>query len=466
MIPADEPARRKRHRTPSSQSEQGNSEPSRARNSNSISSEDHIVTGSYVNDDRDASPASSHATKAANSSTSTGDSAPSIVQRKNASASFRNVSACNRCRARKNKCDQDLPACKGCAQSGTRCIGIDPFLEKQVPRSYVYYLETRTIYLEKVLAAHSIDYTSPEDFAAVQGEDEDHPIPHNGSIFIEELERHKTAAETPRGPIPIKPPSKASRNQKQTASITPQPPQDVTPRTTQRSTPSFSRVFFAAVKSSVPKAVKDGPGRKSSLGLHPSTAEENETSMRDSVFSIDTKPNIAPAPFPDKNRAEELADLYFEHSNPQIPILHREEFKRMFDDSYDQRVDQRSDRQLYLLNMVFAIGAGIILDSNTDADKTESAQWTTNKAKKARRPGRQYQPEEYHAAAVMHFPGLLCAAKARSDGSGRGLEELQAILLMAAFALLRPVAPGLWYIVSPMTVTRVELHSQHMPSCR
>jgi hypothetical protein len=43
-----------------------------------------------------------------------------------------------------------------------------------------------------------------------------------------------------------------------------------------------------------------------------------------------------------------------------------------------------------------------------------------------------------------------------SEGFG-GLEELQAVLLLASFALLRPVAPGLWYIVGVATRLAVDL---------
>ncbi|KAF8253764.1 hypothetical protein K440DRAFT_143063 [Wilcoxina mikolae CBS 423.85] len=40
-----------------------------------------------------------------------------------AASSFRNVSACNRCRLRKNRCDQRLPACQSCEKAGVRCVG-------------------------------------------------------------------------------------------------------------------------------------------------------------------------------------------------------------------------------------------------------------------------------------------------------------------------------------------------------
>jgi hypothetical protein len=50
------------------------------------------------------------------------------------SSNFRNVSACNRCRLRKNRCDQKLPSCASCAKAGVACVGYDPITKKEIPR--------------------------------------------------------------------------------------------------------------------------------------------------------------------------------------------------------------------------------------------------------------------------------------------------------------------------------------------
>lgn len=50
------------------------------------------------------------------------------------SSNFRNVSACNRCRLRKNRCDQKLPSCNSCSKAGVACVGYDPITKKQIPR--------------------------------------------------------------------------------------------------------------------------------------------------------------------------------------------------------------------------------------------------------------------------------------------------------------------------------------------
>lgn len=173
--------------------------------------------------------------------------------------------------------------------------------------------------------------------------------------------------------------------------------------------------------------------------------------MRDSFFGLHTKPTIKQAPFPSKDVGRRLVEFYFEHANPQIPILHRGEFERMFEAAYaegDERV--RSPRELYMLNIVFAIGAGIFLgDSDSSEKEGKGRKWAD----------RQCQPEEYHASAIVHLESCLSSPSAvdRTDGFGGGLEELQAVLLLAGFALLRPVAPGLWYIIGVAVRLAVDL---------
>lgn len=80
------------------------------------------------------------------------------------STTFRNVSACHRCRLRKNRCDQSLPACSLCAKAGARCVGFDPITKREIPRTYVYYLESRLKYLETLLTDNGVAFTSALDF--------------------------------------------------------------------------------------------------------------------------------------------------------------------------------------------------------------------------------------------------------------------------------------------------------------
>ena len=223
---------------------------------------------------------------------------------------------------------------------------------------------------------------------------------------------------------------------------------------------SFARVVFAAVKSSVSGANSDRSGiRPSRPPITKAATGTSGTSMRDSFFGLHTKPTIKQAPFPDKDVGKRLVDFYFEHANPQIPILHRGEFMKMFELAYKEGEERvRSPRELYMLNIVFAIGSGIFLgDEGKDGKDGRGDGEHTHKRTKLS-AGRQCQPEEYHASAIVHLESCLSAPTIeKADGFGGGLEELQAVLLLAGFALLRPVAPGLWYIIGVAVRLAVDL---------
>lgn len=228
---------------------------------------------------------------------------------------------------------------------------------------------------------------------------------------------------------------------------------------------SFARVVFAAVKSSVSNTASERGGSRLNKPGTAGPAAVNETSMRDSFFGLHTRPTIKQAPFPDKDLGLRLVNLYFEHANPQIPILHRGEFMTLFERAYEKD-RHRSSRELYMLNIVFAIGAGIILDNSRTGQSPGSTASTTHLKRgpasqdsQKRKSSQQKQPEEYHASAMMHLESCLGSGPSsdRPEGFAGGLEELKAVLLLAGFALLRPVAPGLWYITGVAVRLGVDL---------
>ncbi|GMG16157.1 unnamed protein product [Aspergillus oryzae var. brunneus] len=218
---------------------------------------------------------------------------------------------------------------------------------------------------------------------------------------------------------------------------------------------SFARVVFAAVKSSVPgNASERGPMRPSERLPHSATGTAGSTG-RDSFFGLQTRPMMKCAAFPERELAEKLSGLYFEHANPQIPILHRNDFMELLDRTYAVDEKSRSPRSLYMLNIVFAIGAGIIFEDKPGDEKGSGRERSPSTSKRPRLSNHQYQPEEYHASAIIHLESFV-GAPSTNDGFG-ALEELQAVLLLANFALLRPVAPGLWYIVGVAMRLAVDL---------
>ncbi|KAK8207376.1 hypothetical protein IWZ01DRAFT_438718, partial [Phyllosticta capitalensis] len=391
-------------------------------------------------------------------------------------SSFRNVSACNRCRLRKNRCDQRLPACASCEKAHVKCVGYDPITKKEIPRSYVYYLESRIAYLHSLLRDHDIPFAPPEHFAL------SYKPPNGHAIFGVEKQAQAAAAEDQQQYGASSPHVSTTASPKPDAAAD----ADASRRKEQRydesinkmlsnigmvsvqgaSDPrylgstsgiSFARVVFAAVKSSV----SGGASSEKSKPLPGSAVGNMGTSMRDSFFGLHTKPTIRQAPFPERELASRLVELYFEHANPQVPILHRGEYMAMFERVLNTDPKERTSRELYMLNIVFAIGAGIILDSSDSHDRKSSKEnpETLPPGKRRRLSSIQQQPEEYYASAIVHLESFLASSSAvdRPDGFGGGLEELQAVLLLAGFALLRPVAPGLWYIVGVAVRLGVDL---------
>ncbi|KAI4602902.1 Fungal specific transcription factor [Pestalotiopsis sp. 9143b] len=350
------------------------------------------------------------------------------------SSNFRNVSACNRCRLRKNRCDQNLPSCVSCEKAKVACVGYDPITKKEIPRSYVYYLETRVGQLEALLKANNIQFPPAENLeycsrAGAEGavdatpKDSSYQVPPSVANRPGPSRPHHNGDEQARA-------NKGARHGAGSGGRSLGSTNGI----------SFARVVYAAVQSSV----SDHKSHSERGGVKPYTksatsnnAAASGTSMRDSFFGLHTKPTINPAEFPDKERALHLVNVYFEHANPQIPVMHRVEFMQMFELAYATEGRIRGPRELYMLNMVFAIGKGIF-------------QTASSKNSEGPRTSKEAQPEEYHASAIVHLEACL-------SNSGGGLEELQAVLLLANFALLRPVPPGLWYIVGVAVRLAVDL---------
>ncbi|EGR51909.1 N-terminal binuclear Zn cluster-containing protein, partial [Trichoderma reesei QM6a] len=357
------------------------------------------------------------------------------------SSNFRNVSACNRCRLRKNRCDQKLPSCASCNKVGVSCVGYDPITKKEIPRSYVFYLETRVEVLEKLLASNNITFPPAEDLDVCSR-------PGSEGSFPAVRERGYSGQSDVAGSRISRPHS--HRSQALDNALLPEKKQgnqspamlNIVSPTKPRSLASasgvsFARVVFAAVQYSV-----------SDQNSGPDKTATSKTSMRDSFFGLHTRPTIQPATFPSRDVAMRLVTLYFEHANPQIPILHRGEFMRMFEKAYANEGRGLSARELYMLNMVFAIGCGVIVGEPVKAEASGGSRLSFQQSRG------QCQPEEYHASAIVHLEECL-------SSSGGGLEVLQAVLLLANFALLRPVPPGLWYITGVAVRLAVDLGLHH-----
>ncbi|KAL6949868.1 hypothetical protein ACO0QE_000532 [Hanseniaspora vineae] len=53
------------------------------------------------------------------------------------------IASCQRCRLKKVRCDNQFPSCTRCAKMNLSCVSIDPATGREIPRSYVIYLEDK-----------------------------------------------------------------------------------------------------------------------------------------------------------------------------------------------------------------------------------------------------------------------------------------------------------------------------------
>lgn len=438
-----------------------------------------------------------------------------------------------------------------------------------VSHSYVHYLETRNAYLESLLVQHQISFHPPDHF------DLPPPPTLNTSIVAASPASSIRSPTTPattvgeRSPIIQKRqrPSEEGGDSDGSSSdsqgrlnklvsdiglVSVQGASD--PRYLGTvSGISFARVVFAAVKSAGGSNHHNGKGKGNGSGSHSNgivggdsdpvggtNSGKEDTAMRDSFFGLATnRKRVRPAKWPSRQLASRLINLYFGHANPQLPILHKVEFEAMVDHVYANRKRREGGeaegtpkrnvgaRELYMMNIVFAIGAGIFLENdngNSSSSGSSDDELRQRKKKKSRsskagsidgevapyndyklpvgeslespratkkpringdgddtanhslpaasygsedggedddvtegprfdgqKEERQYPPEAYHAAALPYLEKFL------SSESKGGVEELQAVLLLAGYALLRPVAPGLWYIVGVAVRLAVDL---------
>lgn len=148
--------------------------------------------------------------------------------------------------------------------------------------------------------------------------------------------------------------------------------------------------------------------------------------------------------FPERQVAEQLIDTYFQQANPQFPILHRPSFEPILDRVCtreesafsDLKISSDTDKQariqhsadLYFTNMCFAIAS-------------------------AMSSGTGNLPERYHATAMQHVDALFSSISV----SNNRLDGLKGVLLLALYSMMRPAAPGVWYVLGSALRLAVDL---------
>ena len=111
---------------------------------------------------------------------------------------------------------------------------------------------------------------------------------------------------------------------------------------------SFARVVLQSIKSSVNRTSSERDNRAKAEAI---PGRAGPSSLRESIFGLQTKPSVRPAPFPSRDVGLRLVNLYFQISHPQTPVLHRGQFMSIFERVYDHAGHVRTPRESYFLNI-------------------------------------------------------------------------------------------------------------------
>ncbi|KAH7166423.1 fungal-specific transcription factor domain-containing protein [Dactylonectria macrodidyma] len=321
-----------------------------------------------------------------------------------------NVTACTRCRSRKQRCDQNLPACSNCERAGVECVSTD--IDGRIaPRSYMKSLEDRITYLETQLAAHGI-----EDVDMLPAELQ--------SANLQPVDLQSTDMPT----IDFSP--------AETSDII--PASAISPETDVESEDLVGRIALNCLQ---PHAFSQGIVNQNGLSLlrsllaAPMTKVSWTEKKSDNHSLLDELPRETSASVPRQEIAGRLLHTYFEHCNFFSPIISsKEDFLTMIEPLY-------SDASAFNPNLINArfrafvvFGTSILLLNRTDPSVPIS------------------RSEGYFAAATQLFsqhPGSICTGD---------LEHLANLLFIIQYACFSSNLTAAWHFLGLATRLVVELN--------
>ncbi|KAI0461225.1 hypothetical protein LJB42_001242 [Komagataella kurtzmanii] len=349
----------------------------------------------------------------------------------------RTIVTCKRCRIKKTKCDQKFPKCGRCARFGAECIGVDPATGRNIPRSYIVYLEERVKVLETQLRSAGIEPTTINKEPSGLNEN-DQPLT---SFNDKQPQCNSTNEEVPKLQIPTSTAGTAVNGSiKETTGI------------------SFGSLMRTAVSLQ-----SDTKETAHSIAMNPCASGSKR---RDS--------EVDPTLLPTKEDAERFLEIYFAQSNSQLPILHREQFViRYFEPVYGSL-----SPNVNLASKYTSINQKVV-DSRIPPTQTWYSEYKKQLQTKLKETSGEISPEEVaetiqppqRVRKALYFLNIVFAiassvhllqyksetsAKFKTSalfhidhvyGSSDRLESLQGLLLLTIYSLMRPATPGVWYVL-------------------
>lgn len=432
----------------------------------------------------------------------------------------KSISACKRCRLKKIKCDQEFPSCRKCAKAGVPCVSLDPATGRDVPRSYVMFLEDRLSAMMSKLKDCGVDPTTVQGNIPATSED----VPCNLELYEEKMRgEHQVPYDNvlagflinkgtsmQRG---VSNPGSAQLHGEKEAEL-----KDAKGESVQHSSPaarfstdSITRSIeldessknVAAIGSMKNNASNSYLGDSSGISFaklvftavnfRPDFINEEsdeEIGKREEKYEqyadTESTTDFEPLWLPPPETADLLISQYFVDSNSQLPILHREVFLK----KYYEPIYGPWNSDLSLASDNTEINSSFQLpksddgmeerSSNTRSKALEEQPWyfilsklSEDELKEFKLPNKFKIPYFFlnmvftigHSVQVLKSDiQFLVSLKRRAVqfsnslyGSPDRMEALAGTLLLATYSLMRPNIPGVWYTMGSALRLTIDL---------
>lgn len=341
----------------------------------------------------------------------------------------RSISACQRCRIKKIKCDQNFPRCAKCEKAGVDCVGLDSVTRREIPRSYIMYLENKVTQLEEIVRQNGV---FNQNNSAVDMLENDCSGSEIDTMNKEQSEVQNNSND------------KHVSFQDNDGSLT---------YLNSNSEVSFPKLMFTALRVN--------KGNKKHDSIDQTVNFENGSSL--------------PAILPPKKTAQEFLKIFFAQSNSQLPIFHREEFILKYfipiygniDDDISLASNNTSINFTFFQNKLnmkeedtwffqYKMELQKQLQNNEDIDPSEISN-NIVPPKKFHKPlyflsmvfaiSCSVHHLQYHSNISNSFKIAANKYFETTSSSEDKLESLQCLLLFTLYSIMRPTAPGVWYIL-------------------
>lgn len=407
------------------------------------------------------------ATKSSTPSTINKLKSPSGFGVSNVVGISRSISACQRCRLKKLKCDHHFPKCDNCKKNGCECVGLDPATGREVPRSYTVYLEERISFLERQLKLHGVNdfdirpLKDPKVTEELSNSSSNVNSTVNSAfpnpatqITVTEHDKNNIQFLTDPKIVPLNPAMKSQSAEDTDLSLK---VGNLSTESRETNEFSFARLMYVALRQ---KTSQDGCIDSS---LETNATLNNTNPISNSLLDTKASTQIKPATLPKKELAEQYIMVFFSQANSQLPVLHREEFI-----------------QKYFLPVYGNLSTNISLASDYSSihvsrkhvspDRTYYYHYTTSGAVPtpeiticlyflniifaiATTVHHQQYPESlsesYRKAALQYIDAVYSTQD--------GLERLQCLLILSLYSLMRPSTPGIWYVLGSAIRLAIDL---------